>query len=580
MQKLELRPEYDVIVIGAGVGGLTTAALLSKAGFSVCVLEKEPHAGGYLAGFRRKHFRFDTAIHWLNQCSPKGLVTKVFDIIGDDHPVAIPQQRIRRYLGESHDYLLTNNPDELKEQWIAEFPHEKEGIERFFKAAKKIGHAFDNFSHYFRTEESMGFLEKMKNKLHLLKFGIAFIPYLGYTGEKGIKKGLNRFFKEEKLHKVFSSDTELIGCLVPIGWAYYGDYQSPPKGGGQVIPEWMQHVVEYFDNHLYFKCNVDKVVVEDGKAVGVNFNHRGKDYSVRSKYVIAACDVETLYNKMLPANVLSGKFSRKLENAELYSSSVTISIALDCPTEELGFSEEFIHISSEHSTREEHSGGDPWKSEIAILAPSLRDKSLAPEGQGTLTIFMPAYMNFKDNWLTQKDEHGNYIRNDEYRKLKNDIAEILLQRVEELVAPGLRSHILFYDVATPVTHHRYTGNKNGSMMGAKPGRENMQSKIAHYRTPIKNLLLSGHWAELGGGVPIAVKAGANAALLVLQDEKHKAFQVLADYMDAKITAEDVNKSGVFKPYDNSWVQSLTPAQKLALRQNAHTSELSEEQPPS
>ncbi len=65
---------YDVIVIGAGIGGLTAAALLSKAGLSVCVLEKEPHVGGYLAGFRRKQFIFDTAIHWLNQFGPEGIL--------------------------------------------------------------------------------------------------------------------------------------------------------------------------------------------------------------------------------------------------------------------------------------------------------------------------------------------------------------------------------------------------------------------------------------------------------------------------------------------------------------------------
>jgi len=572
MQKLDLRPEYDVVIIGAGVGGLTTAALLSKAGFSVCVLEKEPHAGGYLAGFRRKHFRFDTAIHWLNQCNPGGMAAKIFDILGTDHPHAVPQKRIRRYIGESHNYLLTNNPDELKAQWIAEFPHEREGIERFFKAAKKIGHAFDNFSNFFRTEESMGFFEKMKNKLNLLKFGMAFIPYLGFTGEKGLKKGLNKFFKEEKLHKVFSSDTELIGCLVPIGWAYYGDYQSPPKGGGQVIPEWLEHIIAFFNNHIYFKCQVQQILVEQGKAVGVKFHHRGHDYEVRSKYVVAACDVETLYNKMLPANVISEKFRKKLESAELYSSSVTISIALDCPTEDLGFNEEFIHISSEFSSQEEHSGGDPHKSEIAILAPSLRDKSLAPEGQGTLTIFMPAFMNFRNNWLTEQDEQGNYIRNEAYKKLKEEIAEVLIKRVEELVAPGLRSHILFYDVATPVTHHRYTGNKNGSMMGAKPGRQNMQNKIAHYQTPIKNLLLSGHWAELGGGVPIAVKSGANASLLIFQKEKPEAFKRLADYMDAKITADQLLQSGAFLPYDNSWKQQPTPAEKLKMRQTSEEKE--------
>ncbi|PWT71038.1 MAG: NAD(P)/FAD-dependent oxidoreductase, partial [Bacteroidetes bacterium] len=73
MQKIELKPYYDVVVIGAGVGGLTAGALLSKAGFTVCVLERETRLGGYLAGFRRGNFRFDTAIHWLNQCGPEGL---------------------------------------------------------------------------------------------------------------------------------------------------------------------------------------------------------------------------------------------------------------------------------------------------------------------------------------------------------------------------------------------------------------------------------------------------------------------------------------------------------------------------
>lgn len=568
MQKIELKPHYDVVIIGAGVGGLTAGALLSKAGYSVCLLDREPHPGGYLAGFRRKHFRFDTAIHWLNQCSPGGLVDRVFEIIGKDHPTAIPQKRIRRYLGESHDYTLTNNPDELKQQWISEFPHEKEGIEKFFKAAKKIGHAFDNFSHYFRTEESMGFFEKMKNKKNLIKFGMAFIPYLGFTGEKGLKKGLNKFFKEEKLHKVFSSDSELIGCLVPIGWAYYGDYQSPPEGGGQVIPEWLHHVVSYFGNDTFFKCDVRQVLLEDNTAVGVKFHHRGKDFEVRSKYVIAANDVETLYDKMLPTDKISDKFRKKLKEAELYSSSVTISIALDCPTEQLGFHEEFIHISSENSTIEEHSGGDPMKSEIAILAPSLRDKTLAPEGQGTLTIFMPAFMNFQNNWHTDLDLNGNYLRNEAYNKLKNDIADILLQRVEQLVAPGLREHILFYDVATPVTHWRYTGNKNGTMMGAKPGRENMQNKIAHYHTPVKNLYLGGHWAELGGGVPIAVKAGTNASLLILQKENPKAFKALAEYMDGKLNADEFLAKGIFKDYDNGWARGLTPAEKLALRKEA------------
>ena len=561
MDKLVFKPSYDVVIIGAGVGGLTAGALLSKAGLSVCLLEKEPHVGGYLAGFRRKDFRFDTAIHWLNQCNPDGLVSRLFDAIGSDHPKAIQQQRIRRYKGDNFDYLLTSNPDQWRDQLIEEYPNDKAGITRFFKAAKKLGKSFKNYSAIFRSEETMTLLERIRNKRHLVKFVIPFIPFITYSGEKGLKKGLSKFFKDEAIHRIFTSEVELLACLVPIGWAYYGDFQSPPKGGGQVIPEWLEHVIEYFGNTIQCRCRVKEILLNGKEVKGVRFEHRGIQHEVACKYVIAANDVETLYEKMLPEHAIPAGMKKKLRQAEMYSSSVTISIALDCPAETLGFNEELVHIASEHVSFKDHQSGDPMKSEISILAPSLRDKSMAPEGHGTLTLYMPAYMGYRDNWLTHLDADGNYRRNEAYQQLKTEIAELIIARVEAKVAPGLRSHILFYEVATPVTHHRYTGNKNGTIMGSKPGRENMQNKIAHYRTPVKNLLLGGHWAELGGGVPIAVKAGTNAALLILKSEEKPLFNILAKYLDHKITLDVLLSHPGLKPYDNSWKQLLTPAEK-------------------
>ena len=68
-------------------------------------------------------------------------------------------------------------------------------------------------------------------------------------------------------------------------------------------------------------------------------------------------------------------------------------------------------------------------------------------------------------------------------------------------------------------------------MAARPSKANIRARIAHYRTPVKNLLLSGHWAEYGGGVPIATKAGTNAALLVLKQEDKRAFKELVRVTD-------------------------------------------------
>lgn len=560
MRKPEFKPYYDVIVIGSGVSGLTSAALLSKAGFSVCVLEMDSRPGGYLAGFRRKDFRFDTAIHWLNQCGPGGLVYKTFQFLGNDFPRPKTQTLIRRMKGESFDYLLTNNPNDLKEQWIREFPHEKKGIERFFKDGKQLGRSFKILGNAYRSMETMSLSEKMAFGFKMLNFGLPFFRHLRFSGEEGMKKGLNKYFKDPRLHEVFGSEQDLLSCLVPIGWAYYSDYQMPPEGGSQVFPEWLSHIVEFFHNDIFFKCRVTKIITENNTSQGVELESRGVHYTVKSKYVIAACDVETLYEKMLPPDAVSESFKEKLRKAPLYSSSMTLSVALDCHPSELGFGEEMIFISKEGIPKNAHTDSNPHTSGISILAPSLRDPSLAPDGQGTLTLYTAADMHYRDNWGAEKDENGNFIRGEKYNQVKEEFAQIIIDRVEALY-PGLRKHILFYDIATPVTHLRYTGNRNGSIMGARPGKENVKAKIAHHRTPVKNLLLGGHWAELGGGVPIAVKSGANTALLVMKDEKNPAFRLLADYMDGKIGYAEVKSSKLLKTYDNSWVQNPTPADK-------------------
>lgn len=558
MREHTFRDRYDVVVIGAGIGGLTSAALLSRAGLSVCVLEMDARPGGYLAGFRRKDHRFDSAIHWLNQLGPNGLVTRMFDLIGPDHPTAAPQKRIKRYKGDSFDHLLTDRPDELKEAWIREFPHERAGIERFFRDARRIGEAFAGLGTFMRTEESKDLPGKVLHLFTKLKFARPFLPHLGYTGSDGVRRGLSKYFKDDRLQRVFASEMDLLSCLVPIGWAYVGDYQLPPVGGSQVFPEWLVHVITSLGNEVHYKCRVDEVLLENGRTSGVRFTRRGTAHEVRADQVVAACDLEALYERMLPAGAVPDKLKRKLRDAELYPSSVTVALALDRPTESFGFGEEMIYLSKDDVPRERQCAGGPEEVGISILAPSLRDPSLAPDGMGTLTIYIPAEFADHDRWRTGAD---GTERGEAYERLKKEYADILIRRVEERLAPGLSKHIVYCDVATPITHWRYTGNRNGSMMGARPGKANFKAGIAHYRTPVKGLYLGGHWAELGGGVPIAVRSGANAAMLVLKDRRHPAAPTLAAYMDGRIGTADVEASGRFTPYTPTWRRNPTPAER-------------------
>ena len=101
-----------------------------------------------------------------------------------------------------------------------------------------------------------------------------------------------------------------------------------------------------------------------------------------------------------------------------------------------------------------------------------------------------------------------------------------------------------------MTHQRYTGNRGGTIMAQRPTRPNMRARVAHYLTPVENLLLGGHWAEYGGGVPVAVRAGMNSALIILKQERPPAFEVVRDVIDGKLDPSEV-RSPALKTLDEA-----------------------------
>ncbi|HJN74618.1 MAG TPA: NAD(P)/FAD-dependent oxidoreductase [Myxococcota bacterium] len=517
--KPDIPAQVDVVVVGGGIGGLTAGALLSKAGMSVCVIEPELKPGGYLAGFERKRFQFDSAIHWLNQCGPGGFVHKVFGHIDRDHPSCPPLHRIRRVRCGELDYLLTDEPDQLREALCRDFPSSARGVHELFDKARVIGDRMARYAEFNRAFETRNIFGKAYAGMRLSFWGLPFIRVY----KKTAVEGLSELGLEPDLAQLWCSELDFLSILVPLGWAYFGDYQAPPKGGSMAFPRWLVEQIRGNGGHVVLRRRVEEILLEDGLAVGVRTH---EDEVVRCRYVLAACDLETVYERMLPAGTVPEPMLEKIRGADLYPSSVSVNLGLDCPVEELGFDEEFVFLTDAGHAREDYGKGDPQLAGLSVLAPSFRDRSLAPEGKGTLTIYCSATMD--QDW---KLGPGNE-RTAEYREAKKDYASVLIERVERTLAPGLRGHIELMDVATPITHWRYTHNRGGSIMAARPNKQNIKAGVAHYETPVPNMFLSGHWAEYGGGVPIAVKAASNASLLVLKAERHPGFAELARVMDS------------------------------------------------
>lgn len=515
-------PDYDVITIGAGVSGVTAAALLSNAGLRVGVYEAQPRPGGYLSGFQRRGFIFDTSIVWLNQCGPGGSVYRLMRHLGEDFPRCHPLRDIRRYKGESFDYLLTSDPTALRGQLLRDFPNEAAGVGRFFDDARTLGRRWQMLGTRTRSIKTMSLLEKGISGAKMLHWVLPVWKHLNVSAEEGLRL----YFKGDALHKVFCTEEKFISIILPIGWAYAGDFQRAPDGGGQALIEWLIRCAETSGARYMLGKRVERLLVDGRRATGVVLAGGER---VRSRFVVAACDVESLYERIVPSGLVPRELKRKLREADLYNSHVTVFLGLDCDPGTLGFGEESVCLTRDDISRVEQTGGDPHKTALIVSAPSVRDRSLAPAGRGTLTIQCTARIEYEDHW---RSEAGR-VRGAAYQELKEEFARVLVKRVDQSLAPGLREHIVLMEVATPLTYERYTSNRAGSIMGATPSKRNIRNKIAHYRTPVENLLLAGHWAEYGGGLPVAMKAAANSSLMILRELNPRGFADLKAALDGR-----------------------------------------------
>ena len=517
----------DVVVIGAGIAGLTAAAILSKAGLKVTVFERETQAGGYLAAFRRGNFIFDTSIQWLNQFRAGGFVNRIHHFLGEDGPCCRLLGRIHRYKDTHHDYLLTSNPLDFRDQLIHDFPAERKGIAALFRDAEKLGRHMLFLDNRMRAACTMTFREKLCHALAMMQW----VWPIRHLVSTSAKKGLLRYFKSPELLNLFYSNDTMMSVLVPLGFAFTGDFQALPDGGGKAIVDWLCNKIVKQGGEIRLNSPVCEVIVDEQRvATGVRLS---TGQIIRTGYVVAACDAHALLTEMIPRETVSEPWRRGMEHADLYHSSFTIYLGLDCPPPALGMNEELVHLTEDSVPPSARVSGEAQTTTISVSAPSFRDPSLAPLGKGTLQIQCPAYLSYQDRWKTGP-ELG---RGEAYNTLKKQYADVLLDRVEQNLIPGLRQHIEEMSIATPVTFYRYTRNQGGGIMGFRPTQKNIRAGLAQIKTPIKRLLLGGQWAAYGGGVPIATKAAVNASLLILRDLRPDAFNDLKAVVDGNRTKD-------------------------------------------
>ncbi len=494
--------EYDSIIIGSGLGGLSCASYLAKHGQKVLVFEKHSVPGGYATSFSRGDYKFDGGLHMINGVGAGQNMMKFFERCGVAESLEFLKIKYQmRAVFPEHDIRLPSGDIEgVVSVLEASFPDEKEQIRKLFKEMTSVYQ--DIFKFIFSSapmwQQLPVFPLRYKSLFSAMK--------------KTVKQLLDRHIKSPQLKALLFANYGFYGLppskLNMLGLfantAFWTDGAYYPKGGNQGLPDAFIACIKRFNGEILLNSEVASVIIENGTAIGVATKNGQKYYA---KNIISnACATETFHN-LVGADKLPAKFNAKISKMEPSISALGVSLGLD---KEFGKSfensEDYEIVVSETYDQDQDFewilNGDAEKASFFITLNSNVDVSLAKGGKFVMSLSQLSpysrWERFEDAYFTGNKE--------DYNREKDRLAGVLIRRAERVV-PGLSKHIEVVEVATPLTLKRYTRNINGSMIGWANTTSQFSPMDKPLKTSIRNLHLSSAWAFPGEGQASSVACG-------------------------------------------------------------------------
>ncbi|MDF2873145.1 MAG: phytoene dehydrogenase-related protein [Anaerocolumna sp.] len=490
--------QYDYIIIGAGMGGLSAANFLAKYNKRVLVLEKHNIPGGLVTSFSRKGVHFDLGIHGLYELKEGQAIPQFMEFWN------APQVEVEPLSGDLKCFIDGKEYDfehgKVRESFLMQFPKNKDDVNNVFDMMETIN------SEMFSGTEAPEPPYDM-NLLQLIKFGIrtkkqrpTFMKY----GNKDAYKVLDSFTSSEDLKTAIYSKSPypMVFMSFAYQWGVYGKNYYP-LNGMQAIPDAAVEGLRRLGGELKLNTEVTDIMVKDGQAYGV----KTQDGSEYHGAVISNASPQFTYEWMTDA-AEKEKMIKAISKRKIFEPVAALFMSLDENKYDLN-NLEGISILSKKDYRVSTEEYTPETAPIVI--------NIYPKREGdkfrSLVALVPISYEYHNEWETEAG--GN--RGEKYKKLKKQVEEILLERIGKHMGRDFIDAVSYYELSTPVTYERYTYSKNGSFMGWS-ATQSEYGKYLKQRTDIKELYLVGQWVFPGFGVAGVMASGYYLAKEILKGE--------------------------------------------------------------
>lgn len=472
--------DYDIIIVGSGLGGLLSGFILSKEGYKVCILEKQSKPGGNLQNFSRHGCSFDTGVHYVGSLLPGQPLHSYWNYFGLTDKIRtcrMDMDGFDRIFIRDQEFHLAQGFDNFKAQLLTSFPNEGKALTNYIDQLQTISHSFPLYNLEVPQTSSKD-------------------PYLS--------SGAYQFFSS------LSSDPLFEAVLAGNNFLYAGNRDKTPlyistlinhsfissawrlTGGSRQIAEILADQIISMGGSLFTSSGV------------INIDRQ------REKFTVSTTSGEHFFSTFLISNthpavtldllapkLVKDSFRLRMGKLQNTVSSFILNLVLK-PDSFPYLNYNFYYFNSRNVWTTASSKGDIWPESYLLYTPVHKaDCTFAK------SVIILTYMNFDEvrNW----ENTGVGKRGDEYLAFKQERSERLLKLVGKRF-PALPESIAFMDASTPLTFRDYTGTRDGSMYGIQKDFHDPLKTMIIPKTRIPNLYFTGQNIGLHGMLGVTIGA--------------------------------------------------------------------------
>lgn len=489
--------EKTVIIIGAGLGGLTLACLLRQQGYKVTVFEKNSHPGGRINSWRSKGFLFDLGPSFYQM--PE-VFDSFFEKFGkkttDFYKLIRLNPSYRMFFGKNDKIDVSSI---LKENYKLFESYEKGAGDKLKQFLAQAKYQYDTSMKYFLYKDYKSIFDFFNWKL--LREGHKLHVF------DSMDKFTKRFFKNDRLQKILQYTLVFLGGSPKRTPAIYSlmahvDFNLGvwyPEGGMSKISAGIEVLGKSLGVNFKYNKSVDKIIVENGLAKGVVVDK--KNYY--ADLVVANADYQHVESKLLPQKYQT--YSKKYwESRILAPSAFIILLGLNKKLKNLSHHNFFLENDwIKHFDQIFEDPKWPDKPSIYVCAPSKSDSSVAPKNNENLFILVPVASGLTDN---------KAIREKFYDKVISSIEKTLDENItDSIIVKRIFAHKDFEQI--------YNAYKGTALGLSHTLLQTAFFRPSHTSKKVKNLYYTGHYTHPGIGMPVQFISSQIVADLIKENDK-------------------------------------------------------------